>query len=71
MCPHTPTCASASASDRASARIVAAHPEQGWNLLCNRVIVFDDGGYLLPPDPSRATPPRSAGTRVRRRLVAA
>jgi hypothetical protein len=27
---------------------VAAHPEQGWNLLCNGAIVFDDTGELLP-----------------------
>jgi Family of unknown function (DUF5999) len=48
MCPHEPPCASAEAPDRGAARIVAAHPEQGWNLLCNQVIVFDDGGLLLP-----------------------
>jgi hypothetical protein len=27
---------------------VAAHPEQGWSLLCNGVILFDDTGQLLP-----------------------
>jgi hypothetical protein len=28
---------------------VAEHyPEQGWSLLCNGVIVFDDGVELLP-----------------------
>jgi hypothetical protein len=27
---------------------VADQPGQGWSLLCNRVIVFDDGGELLP-----------------------
>jgi len=27
---------------------VAAHPEQGWNLLCNGVVTFDDTGDLLP-----------------------
>ena len=32
-----------------------AHPEQGWNMLCNGVIVFDDGGELLPD--GRAIPP--------------
>jgi len=31
-----------------AARTVAAHPEQGWSLLCNGVIVFDDSGELLP-----------------------
>jgi hypothetical protein len=28
--------------------VVAAHPEQGWSLLCNGVVVFDDTGELLP-----------------------
>jgi hypothetical protein len=27
---------------------VSAHPEQGWSLLCNGAIVFDDSGELLP-----------------------
>jgi hypothetical protein len=34
--------------DSGAAHIVAAHPEQGWNLLCNGAIVFDDTGELLP-----------------------
>ena len=34
---------------------VAAHPGQGWSLLCNGVVLFDDGGYLLPaPQPVAA-----------------
>jgi Family of unknown function (DUF5999) len=48
MCTHWPRCPSALAVDHAAARIVVAHPEQGWNLLCNGVIVFDDTGELLP-----------------------
>jgi hypothetical protein len=36
--------------------MVADHPEQGWSLLCNGVIVFEDGGELLPD--GRALPPR-------------
>jgi len=27
---------------------VASHPEQGWSLLCNGVVFFDDLGELLP-----------------------
>lgn len=27
---------------------MASHPEQGWSLLCNGVVVFDDTGELLP-----------------------
>ncbi|WP_331730960.1 DUF5999 family protein [Streptomyces sp. NBC_01174] len=48
MCTHTPTCPTASSPDRESARIVAAHPEQGWSLLCNAVVLFEDTGELLP-----------------------
>jgi hypothetical protein len=28
--------------------VVASHPEQGWSLLCNGVVSFDDSGDLLP-----------------------
>ncbi len=48
LCTHTPKCPSATSSDREAARVVAAHPEQGWSLLCNDVVVFDDTGDLLP-----------------------
>jgi hypothetical protein len=27
---------------------VADHSEQGWECLCNGVILFDDGAYLSP-----------------------
>jgi len=27
---------------------VARRPEQGWSLLCNGVILFEDTGELLP-----------------------
>lgn len=36
------------APDRDAARIVVSHPEQGWSLLCNGVILFEDTGELLP-----------------------
>jgi hypothetical protein len=48
MCPHSPRCPSASAADHEAARIVASHPEQGWSLLCNGIVAFDDTGELLP-----------------------
>lgn len=48
MCAHEPTCPGAEASDHEAARVVASHPEQGWSLLCNGVLVFDDTGELLP-----------------------
>ena len=28
--------------------MVSSHPEQGWSLLCNGVVLFDDDGELLP-----------------------
>ena len=55
-----PTAMSAMAGpDHLTARIVAAHPEQGWSMLCNCVIVFDDGGELLP-DGRAVAPDRPA-----------
>jgi hypothetical protein len=48
MCQHQPPCPPADAPDREAARIVASHPEQGWSLLCNGVVVFEDTGVLLP-----------------------
>ena len=50
MCSHWPRCPPADRSDRDAARVIAFHPEQGWSLLCNGVIVFDDTGELLPTD---------------------
>jgi hypothetical protein len=48
MCQHQPHCPPASAADHAAAHVVAAHPEQGWSLLCNGVVLFADTGELLP-----------------------
>jgi hypothetical protein len=48
MCLHRPPCPPANRPDRHAAKVVSAHPEQGWSLLCNGVIVFDDLGELLP-----------------------
>ncbi len=47
-CTHQPACPSPDAADRYRAHVAAAHPEQGWSLLCNGVIVFDDLGAVLP-----------------------
>ncbi|MFF3127845.1 DUF5999 family protein [Streptomyces sp. NPDC057908] len=48
MCTHMPKCPAADSPDREAAHIVASHPEQGWSLLCNAVLVFEDTGELLP-----------------------
>ena len=66
MCQHHPLCPPSAALDREAARVVAAHPEQGWSLLCNGVVLFDDTGELLPDGeviaPHRAVgvPPKAA-----------
>ncbi|HWC36623.1 MAG TPA: DUF5999 family protein [Mycobacteriales bacterium] len=59
-CQHQPRCPSAEAADRDAARVVASHPEQGWSLLCNGVVSFDDSGDLLP-DGNAVPPQRTPG----------
>ena len=74
MCPHRPP-APAERPDHDAARIVAFHPEQGWSLLCNGVIVFDDRGEILPggrvvPPPPNPHPAARRGMRnVRGRSI--
>jgi Family of unknown function (DUF5999) len=68
MCTHHPRCPDASAPDWFAAHTVATHPEQGWTLLCNGAIVFDDLGALLPSGPTaRSVPPpaRTEGAKKR------
>jgi len=60
MCQHQPPCPPARAPDRAAAHTIAAHPEQDWSLLCNGVVLFEDGGELLP-DGRLVEPPRLSG----------
>jgi len=59
MCRHQPTCPAAQARDWDAAHVVAAHPAQGWSLLCNGVVLFEDTGGLRPD--RRALAPRQAG----------
>ncbi|MHC3394722.1 DUF5999 family protein [Streptomyces lavendulocolor] len=60
MCIHEPRCPGAEAADREAARLTAHRPEQGWSLLCNGVLLFEDTGELLPDGqvvaPHRAMP---------------
>ena len=77
MCPHTPPCPAPSAPDREAAHTIVSHPEQGWSLLCNGVVIFEDTGELLPDGaciaPHRPTDlapfdrPRPDGRGARRR----
>jgi hypothetical protein len=68
-CDHTPVCPPHDDADHDAARPISSHPEQGWTLLCNGVVVFEDTGELLPngtpvaphrPEPAHAG---SAGAR--------
>ncbi|UGY92416.1 DUF5999 family protein [Streptomyces gobiensis] len=56
MCQHRIHCPEACAHDREAAHVVSFHPEQGWSLLCNGVVVFEDNGELLPD--GTVLPPR-------------
>ena len=57
MCQHQPRCPDALAPDHRAARVVVSHFEQGWSLLCNGVVLFDDDGELLPDGRAIAPPP--------------
>jgi len=60
MCQHQPPCPHASAPDRAAAHAIASHSGQGWSLLCNGIVIFEDTGQLLP-DGTAIAPHRPAG----------
>ena len=47
-CTHAPACPEATDAARDAAHVLVAHPEQGWSLLCNGVVLFEDTGELLP-----------------------
>ena len=47
-CTHQPACPTSDSADARAARVVADHWEQGWALLCNGMLVFDDEGVLTP-----------------------
>ncbi|MCZ2816277.1 DUF5999 family protein [Modestobacter sp. VKM Ac-2984] len=48
MCSRPSLCPPATADDHVLAVPISRRPEQGWTLLCNGVVVFDDDGELLP-----------------------
>jgi hypothetical protein len=52
MCTHAPKCADADSPAATTARVLVEHYEQGWCLLCNGVILFEDGTGLLPGSPA-------------------
>ena len=59
MCQHQPRCPDALAPDRTAAHVTVSYPEQGWSLLCNGIVLFDDAGALLP-DGQAVVPPTVA-----------
>jgi hypothetical protein len=59
-CQHQPPCPPAGQPGCLTAVIIAAHPEQGWNLLCNGVVVFEDTGAIVA---GHVVAPRRAATR--------
>jgi hypothetical protein len=63
MCQHIPACPGADDPAREAARVISGHPEQGWSLLCNGVILFEDTGELLP-DSSTVSPHRGCAGRA-------
>jgi len=60
QCPHQPPCPGALEPDRLAARLVARYPDQGWSLLCNGVIIFDDGGEFVSAPARRDDEPAAA-----------
>ncbi|MGW0844176.1 DUF5999 family protein [Streptomyces sp. NPDC002787] len=60
MCRHQTPCPPAYAPDADAAAITARGDAQGWVLLCNGIVRFDDTGELLPDGrivaPHRPTP---------------
>ncbi|MGA5819971.1 DUF5999 family protein [Kitasatospora sp. NPDC094028] len=61
MCSHKPECPTADDPDSQSAAAVSCHPDQGWSLLCNGVLLFEDTGVILP-DGRSIGPTRLSGT---------
>ena len=47
-CTHETRCPRAASAAACQARVIVRHDEQGWYLLCNGVVLFDDGGAILP-----------------------
>jgi hypothetical protein len=46
VCEHTPPCPLRDDPAALAAKLRATHPEQGWSLLCNGIVLFMDGGWI-------------------------
>ncbi|MFJ6752228.1 DUF5999 family protein [Streptomyces sp. NPDC091266] len=69
VCSHTPTCPRADAPDADAAHPISTCFEQGWTVLCNGVMTFDDTGEIHPD--LTITPPRRDGFTNAREKTAA
>ncbi len=63
-CYYQPPCLPM-APDRLAVRIIVASPEQGWSMLRNRVIMFDDTGAITPAGEVICSPPTGSLTLYR------
>ncbi|WP_217231261.1 DUF5999 family protein [Streptomyces anulatus] len=65
-CKHSPGCPDAEAPDRYAAKMVTSHYEQGWCVLCNGIISFEDTKRLtgtgVPAPASRSGTPATKQT---------
>jgi hypothetical protein len=52
-----------------AARVEVSHPEQGWSMLCNGVVLFDDAGGLLPDGREVGAGQQASVSRQRARAV--
>ncbi|GGV26877.1 hypothetical protein GCM10010495_48570 [Kitasatospora herbaricolor] len=63
-CTHRPECPAFEEPDAGAAVVIASHPVQGWGLLCNGILTFEDTGGLRPDGrqipPSRTQPAERA-----------
>jgi hypothetical protein len=64
MCDHEPRCPRAGSAQQSMAQCRVSHAEQGWALLCNGLILFEDGGAILPTGEAVAPPVRRPATRT-------
>ncbi|MEU4428340.1 DUF5999 family protein [Actinoplanes sp. NPDC024001] len=50
MCEHQPSCPSIDQPGWDTARVVAAHSDLGWSILCNGAVVIGDAVTHAPID---------------------
>ena len=69
MCTHTPPCPAADATDARRACVVGLHDRHGWRLLCNGVILLEDGDAVRPDGTKLGPRPDSAPASRRQDLA--